>query len=138
ELEDKIPKLLSTVDMCSVKFLGARDLISIYRQPKKTFFKMKSLSSMTDNKGGYVALVPIEEFYSLIADSGQIREYLFDSNVRDYEGDVQVNKQIRETLENPNKDIDFWWLNNGITIIAEEVVGHSPEFGLHDPQIVNG
>jgi hypothetical protein len=85
----------------------------------------------------WVALVQLDEYFKLIAEDGQMREYLFESNVRDYEGDVEVNKQIRSTLENP-KGADFWWLNNGITIVAESVTGHPQELVIDDPQIVNG
>jgi hypothetical protein len=138
ELEDKAKKTLSTIDDCRVTFLGARDLISIYRQPKKSTFVLKCLDSINDSKGGYVAIVRLDDFFSMIAEDGQIREHLFESNVRDYEGDVVVNKQIRETLQHPNKDIDFWWLNNGITIIAQEIKGDSKQLALFDPQIVNG
>jgi hypothetical protein len=45
---------------------------------------------------------------------------LFDSKVRDYLGGVQFNRDIEQTLQ---KHVgaaveDFWWLNNGVTIVA--------------------
>lgn len=54
----------------------------------------------------------------ITSEHGELLEYLFESNVRDYEGDVEVNEQIRETLHNQNDKAEFWWLNNGITILA--------------------
>src|SRR5690606_23028494 len=63
--------------------------------------------------------------------------YLFDSNVRDFMGMNRVNEDIRNTLLN-DKSPDFWWLNNGITILATgaSVVGKSIQ--VEDIQIVNG
>lgn len=138
ELEDKIPKILQTVTHCKFNFVGARDLTNIFRQPRKTQFKLKCHNSVSDGNGGYVALVELGEYYKLISDQGSLREYLFESNVRDYEGDVDVNKQIRATLENNDGKAAFWWLNNGITILAEKVGGHSQELAIDDPRIVNG
>lgn len=46
-----------------------------------------------------------------------MRKYLFDSNVRDYQNKTVVNKEIEDTIKT-STNIDFWWLNNGITIIA--------------------
>ncbi len=38
--------------------------------------------------------------------------------MREYEGAIEVNRAIRDTLESQKRDINFWWLNNGITIVA--------------------
>jgi hypothetical protein len=54
----------------------------------------------------------------LTEDSGKIRDDLFESNIRHFQGSVDVNKKIKTAVETVN-DRDFWWLNNGITIIAE-------------------
>jgi hypothetical protein len=137
ELEARIPKLLPTIGVCQVHFRGARDTIELFNKPRKCQFSIKCASASTDGKGCWMALVQLDEYFKLIAEDGQIREYLFESNVRDYEGEVEVNRQIRSTLENP-QGADFWWLNNGITIVAEDVTGHPQELVLDDPQIVNG
>jgi hypothetical protein len=82
--------------------------------------------------------VDLDEYYRLISEEGELRDYLFESNVRDYLGEVEVNQQIRATLEKQSEEADFWWLNNGITIIAEKIGGRPKELVLDDPQIVNG
>ena len=138
ELELKIQKLLPTISTCQVHFRGARDTIALFNKPRKGTFAIKCASADTDGAGCWMALVKLDEYFKLIAEDGQIREFLFESNVRDYEGDVEVNKQIRSTLETPQVGIDFWWLNNGITIVAENVTGHKSELVVDDPQIVNG
>jgi hypothetical protein len=50
-------------------------------------------------------------------DSHDLLRYLFDDNVLDYLGDVQVNSDTARTLGDPG-NVDFWWLNNGVTILA--------------------
>lgn len=44
-------------------------------------------------------------------------EHLFDKNLRSVLGPTDVNKQIADTLQ--NRPEDFWYFNNGITIIAK-------------------
>jgi hypothetical protein len=44
---------------------------------------------------------------------------------------------IRNSLGNPEGE-DFWWLNNGITIVASKAVLSSKTLSLVNPQIVNG
>ncbi len=72
-------------------------------------------------------------------EQGNLRKYIFESNVRDYQGNnIEVNKDIRNSLDSPHKDIDFWWLNNGITILASNGTTKGKVISLDDVQIVNG
>lgn len=90
-------------------------------------------------KEGYVGLVKLRDYYEFIKDeNGQLADRMLEANVRGYQGDITVNKQIRQTLLG-NSDINFWLLNNGITVIAseEQTAGHL-KLSLVDPQIVNG
>ncbi len=64
---------------------------------------------------------------------------MFEENVRDFEGDSGVNKEIAETLKKASDKVDFWWLNNGVTLLCDEVRPHTQrEFSLDRPLIVNG
>ncbi len=138
ELASEIKSILATITTCNFTFVGARDLIDLDRKPPKSTFSLKCTNSIAGN-GGYLALVELAEYRKLITnEKGELLEYLFESNVRDYQGDVEVNKQIRETLEKQADNAEFWWLNNGITILAEKVGGHPKEFTIDEPQIVNG
>ena len=88
-----------------------------------------------------MALVELGEYNRFITGGGPIvLDHLFDSNVREYEGDVDVNTEIGNTLKNKKKDdkADFWWLNNGITIVADRITGHAKELSIDEPRIVNG
>ncbi|WP_206054841.1 AIPR family protein [Nitrosococcus wardiae] len=69
---------------------------------------------------------------------------LFERNIRQVLGPTDVNEEIRQTLAtNPS---NFWYFNNGITIVANRVqksmVGGSSRgqgiFSLQGAQIVNG
>ena len=138
EIEQELPKLLATVSKCAFTFVGARELIDLYRKPPKSAFTLKCADSIAGGNS-YLALVELAEYYQLItSEKGELLEYLFESNVRDYQGDVDVNKQIRETLQVPSDSAEFWWLNNGITILSPKIGGHSKELTIDEPQIVNG
>jgi hypothetical protein len=137
-LEQDIPEWLATISQCSFSFLGARDLIERYRKPPKSNFTLPCADSITSGSAR-LALVKLGNYKKLItSEKGELIEYLFESNVRDYQGEVEVNKQIRDTLTNSSDTTEFWWLNNGITILAREVGGTTTELVLDDPQIVNG
>lgn len=87
---------------------------------------------------GYIALVNLNNYYDFITDeSGRLLKYFFDANVRDYQGGVEVNNAIKDTLLNP-EDEDFWWLNNGVTITATNASYSGKKLTIEDPQIVNG
>lgn len=93
----------------------------------------------TDMAGGYVGLVRLDDYQKFITDdTGKLDATLFEANVRDYEGESGVNRSIQETLEHEDKDVDFWWLNNGVTIVADKVQPAGKLLQLVSPQIVNG
>lgn len=87
----------------------------------------------------YIAIVNLGTFYKFITDeNGSLRSAFFEANVRDYQGKNAVNSSIAQTLENNEKE-DFWWLNNGITIVAQNITPvTSKEVLITNPEIVNG
>lgn len=93
----------------------------------------------TDTAGGYIGVVKLDEYQKFITDSsGKLDAALFEANVRDYEGETGVNRSIQATLEHEDRDVDFWWLNNGVTIVADKVQPASKLLKLESPQVVNG
>ena len=80
----------------------------------------------------------MQAYHSFLIDEDQnLRENIFENNIRHYQGDVDVNQMIQNTLIN-DYERDFWWLNNGITIIASNVGQFGKSLTLEDVQIVNG
>lgn len=125
---------------CKYEFLKGSTLLKLYNQqperclplPIQKYFDYKSFE-----RNAYVGVVKLPDFYKFISQDGLLREYMFEANVRAHEGDVKVNKAIRATLTNPAND-DFWWLNNGITVIASDVSYADGSLQITDPMIVNG
>lgn len=58
--------------------------------------------------------------------------------MRDYQGHNSVNQDIHNTLSSSTGE-DFWWLNNGITLLTDEaILATSKELVLTEPAVVNG
>ncbi len=113
-----------------------------YSKPEEEIaLKLKELPlsvNYRDGSIGYIGVAQIPDYLSFVKDEdGVLRETIFEENVRHYQGDVDVNKKIQTTL-NGDFERDFWWLNNGITIIASDVRQHHKELTLKGVQIVNG
>ncbi|MCM1046224.1 MAG: AIPR family protein [Candidatus Gastranaerophilales bacterium] len=72
----------------------------------------------------------------LINDDGLIRTNIFDDNVRDYQGDTDVNQEMEVTLsKNP---VNFVLFNNGITIVCDKLESKNRALLIKNPQVVNG
>ena len=127
----------SNVSPC-FKFFGAGDLYNAAKANANITIELPVFGSPINVKNAYVALVSLSQYNAFISSNNQLSERLFEFNVRDYEGGVQVNKQIKETLDQKANDIDFWWLNNGVTILAEKAVHQNNALVLQSPVIVNG
>jgi hypothetical protein len=125
----------------TVEFVDAAGLADMARDRPST---TKSLALAenpisTNTAGGYIAVVKLDEYNRFITGAnGELDASLFDANVRDYEGDVTVNQSIQATLAKVDSEVDFWWLNNGVTIVANRVQPANKLLELDTPQIVNG
>lgn len=88
-----------------------------------------------------VGLVTIDNYLSFLREDRTtvLREELFAVNVRDYAGgSIAVNNAIAMTLSTDSLS-EFWWLNNGITIIADAASDPIElEWVATNPMIVNG
>jgi len=121
-------------------FVGAEKLIMLSQSRPNDVFKLKvSETPMSTSEQVFIALTKLSEYFRFISDADRkLLKHIFESNVRDYQGKTNVNNEIQETLEKPGKE-EFWWLNNGVTILASHVSAPGgKELVIHDPEIVNG
>lgn len=137
KLEQCIKKLFGGSEF-AFEFVGASKLLEMTRDnPLTTRILEISESPISTESGSYVCLVGLRKYFEFISDSGAMARSLFESNVRDYQGSVVVNTAIRKTLENKQSE-DFWYLNNGVTIITPKAIPAGRKITIEDPQIVNG
>ena len=139
-------KLLKT-DLCAktatndveIEFIGAMELITTSRQPKTRRRSLSCHSLISSDSGdSLVCLVTIDALMQFLRDeNGQLVRSLFDANVRDFLGKAEVNEAIKNTLCNLDAG-DFWWFNNGITIVASALDQKGKTLALLDPLLVNG
>jgi hypothetical protein len=117
-------------------FIGSSELIELNRKAPIFTLELPFSDNLSSGET-YILLTKLNDYYRFISDDTKLRRYLFDSNVRDFMGMNRVNEDIRETLLNENSP-DFWWLNNGVTILATgaSLIGKSIQ--IKDIQIVNG
>jgi hypothetical protein len=138
-LKDRIRSLYSAAEV-SVEFVGAPKLLELARTAPSTSFVLTLAEAPISATGavGYISLVRLKDFFAFITDDQRnLRKSMFEANVRDYQGSTQVNDEIQETLKSNARE-DFWWLNNGITVVASQAVQSSKSLTIEDPQIVNG
>lgn len=133
----EIFKKLFTSATVSIDYLGARELLDISRIEKKYTLQLKFEENYISRGNNYVILSNLVDYYNFVTDQNLLRKYIFEFNVRDYEGNVEVNKDIRTGLIE-NSDIDFWNLNNGITIICSKASIVGKTISMDDVQVVNG
>ena len=124
---------------CNIQFQfwGSKELLSSYRRVYDYSLELNFLECMTLGTQ-YVLLVKLRDYYEFITtDDFKLRKYLFDSNIRDFMGINAVNEDILDTLKDSG-DIDFWWLNNGVTILSTAAMIVGKSICIKNVQIVNG
>lgn len=124
----------------SFKFLGASELLTLARRSPQTTYVLPLAENPISSAGqvGFVCLVHLREYFTFISDgSGGLRRNIFEANVRDYQGRTEVNDDIQHSLQKPHEE-DFWWLNNGITVLATKASQSGKALTIEDPQVVNG
>ena len=137
KLQVDILKMFSGAEF-SFDFIGATNLLEMMRSTPATSRVLEvSESPIGTTAGSYLCLVSLSKYFEFISDSGILARSIFESNVRDYQGSVLVNTAIKKTLENKQSE-NFWYLNNGITIITPKAVLAGKQLTIEDPQIVNG
>ncbi len=109
-----------------------------------------SLNVDTDNypfdlplKARYV-LTPVVTLYRMYREAKEKGYPLFDANIREYLGNNKgINKSIYNTLMNPEDRKNFFYYNNGITVVCSHMSSsrttpNGLQFEVNNPQVVNG
>lgn len=117
-------------------FVGATELVELHRKIQNFTLELPFVEALSKGER-YVVLVRLSDYFNFVSADGKLRRYLFDSNVRDFMGLNRVNEDIKTTLDNPQSP-DFWWLNNGVTILATSAAITGKSIQANDIQIVNG
>ncbi|WP_273708137.1 AIPR family protein [Leuconostoc mesenteroides] len=144
------------VDNYDFQPIGASELQKITNveviTPTKLVAKSAPISSEfgADSENiGYIATINIGDYFNFITLKNtehviKLNEKMFDANIRDFMNRSSINQQIEETVKSgaikPMEEVkaDFWWLNNGITLLADEGNLRGQSFTLENVQIVNG
>lgn len=128
----------------AITLLGAIELQAAYKRIGQAisrtfeFPKRVPLPEIEDVKEAYIGVVNAEAIVHLMTDEeNDLISNVFYDNVRDYQGENKVNAEISETIKSDRKD-SFSVLNNGITVVAEDLVAQRDKFTISNYQIING
>lgn len=92
-------------------------------------------------------LTPVVSIYRLYRESLEKQYPIIDKNIREYLGNKGINKGIYNTLQDENDRKNFFYYNNGITIICDSMTkietqpsdyNMNAKFYITNPQVVNG
>jgi len=140
DLEEK--RLFSNIEFI---YYDAEKLKQAYREiNRKTIKEVEfsnhvALPKIEGVRQSFIGSIPVMGYISLISDNeNKLQKYLFDDNVRDFQGNNKVNKEIIKTVCSPESQTSLPILNNGITIIAKKVELIGKTMKLTDFQVVNG
>jgi len=137
QVADVVRANLTHGSVVTAEHVGVEKLYELlgttHNEPAELKFK-----SLIRQEASFLGVASLEDYLSFIrTPAGQLRDDLFDSNVRDYEGDNTVNEAIAATLQADDAS-NFWWLNNGITVIADEANSPQETMTVSAPLVVNG
>lgn len=132
-------------DDIEFEFLGTNEVQKTFKKIgkkyKKTFnFPNKVVLPAVGDliPKSYLGTIPAKTLVKIITnDNGEMISEIFYDNVRDYQGGNKVNSEIANTLKSENKNM-FFAMNNGITIISEEIHDSRDSVEIEGYQIING
>lgn len=138
---DRIKSRLTHSSSVTVSDLNSIQLLEMHQKESIAPAVLNFTNLMraeNDQANSYLGLVSLSDYLAFIrAESGGIRAEIFDDNVRDFEGSTEVNGAIVETLSDSGP-AEFWWMNNGVTIIGDKVEGQASRLTVSSPMVVNG
>lgn len=138
QVQAVVASLLTPGAVAVSELVGAEGLYqlagTIYSAPAE----LRLRNTMMREEGSYLGIAKLADYLVFVRDkNGQLRTEMFESNVRDFEGSNMVNRSIQETLAKPS-DAEFWWQNNGVTVLCRRVNAPNQVLTIEQPLIVNG
>jgi len=135
-LEETLRKLHANV---TITFFGAKELYERAALQKRLVKQLPTVGTPLSSANSYVALCKLTDYIQFIRDDdSKLMNRIFEANVRAYQGEVDVNTEIAESIRHPTPGLDFWWLNNGVTVVADEAQFVNQSLVVENPLVVNG
>ncbi len=132
-----------------ISMVGAAELQRLYRaavtasQVRIEFKDAVVLPEHESVDEGYIGFISAEELLKIVtiedADDEivSLNKAVFFDNIRDYNPNSKINKEIASALLRGEQD-NFIYRNNGITVVAKNVDRTGNNFRIEDFQVVNG
>lgn len=142
EMKIKLKKLYPSPNTnIDINYIDAKKILELYDAPSKINFVLHVSETpiIVQEEREYIVLANLGQYFNFITNNDKLIKHIFEANVRDYQGNTTVNKEISDTLNSGEPKEDFWWLNNGITMLASKIDQKSTKiFEINNPEIVNG
>lgn len=100
--------------------------------------------NLAQNIDAKYLFTPVKAIYELIKTAKKQKYAIFNLNIREYLGSSGVvNKDIARTLKDPKDRVNFFYYNNGITMIVKKMdkikqIAGKFSLKVYNPKIVNG
>jgi hypothetical protein len=130
----------ATNAVADFEFWKASRLLQSARATPQIDILIPLAQHFSTDDGSLVGLVTLPHFAELLTNPDKsLRTAILEPNVRDYQGKGnKVNADIRATLLEADPKEDFWWLNNGVTILAQACSVSGNKLKITKPEVVNG
>lgn len=140
ELEDL--DLFSKIDFLPIDNKKTMALYQKLKSPVEATISIENfipIPKVPNVKSSRLAILPFSEFRKLLEDEFGKLKPVFDDNIRGYLEAIKnpVNSSIKETVLSDTSQ-EFCLLNNGVTIVTEQLTASGNDFTLTNYQIVNG
>ena len=136
-------------ETADIHMLGAKELQRLYRAASSSveatieFPRNVVLPTHGSVEEAYLGYLTADEVVKLVGLFGEqdtqpeINKAVFFDNIRDFDPDSKINRDISVTLARGEGN-DFIFRNNGITVVAKFIDRTGDRFRIEDYQVVNG
>ena len=143
-ITSEIKRLGRENDNIDSSFINVSQILSTKNNNSYTHKIRSEGSIIEDNKNNIRSIVvniSLKELMDLFNNSG--KDKILEENVRGFLGNVQINKKIQKTAQDPVEGDYFWYYNNGISMICESLNYNKDTNGnylitVQNPKIING